>query len=172
MPGATPNRGYPYPTNGDPVDVAGDILDLAVAIDGDIDGFWDRRIRADSETAPDVPGPTVGATPLNIDTISIPVMGVPGHVVAWGGSTWSKTVVTDIFQIQLFIGATPVHAFRDLNPSAGSPSVGHGLCIGGLAIAGTSSVPIVLQLERVLGTGTATAASGTWSSLGYIFIPT
>lgn len=35
MPTTTPNRGYPYPVDGDPIDIAGDIGDLAIAIDLD-----------------------------------------------------------------------------------------------------------------------------------------
>jgi hypothetical protein len=35
MPGATPGRGYPYPIDTDPIDVAGDIQRLAEAVDAD-----------------------------------------------------------------------------------------------------------------------------------------
>jgi hypothetical protein len=36
MPGATPNRNYPFPLGGDPIDIAGDAERLALAIDSDI----------------------------------------------------------------------------------------------------------------------------------------
>jgi hypothetical protein len=41
VPVTTPNRLYPYPIGGDSVDVAGDIQDLAVALDQDVDAIAD-----------------------------------------------------------------------------------------------------------------------------------
>jgi len=38
MPETTPNRGYPYPTDADQIDVAGDIQRLAEALDSDVAG--------------------------------------------------------------------------------------------------------------------------------------
>lgn len=39
MPGSTPNRHYPYPLDADGLDIAGDIQDLAMAIDVDVTSF-------------------------------------------------------------------------------------------------------------------------------------
>ncbi|MDU5415588.1 MAG: hypothetical protein E6128_01675 [Cutibacterium avidum] len=36
MAGSTPNRSYPFPTTGDPVDIPGDVKKLATAIDTDV----------------------------------------------------------------------------------------------------------------------------------------
>lgn len=39
MPGATPNKNYPYPLGGERVDVAGDIKKLAMAVDTSVAGL-------------------------------------------------------------------------------------------------------------------------------------
>jgi hypothetical protein len=171
MPGATSDRGYPYPTNADPIDVAGDILDLAVAVDDDVDFLYKRRVEAGGEVTPDNNGPTSGTTELIVDTITIPAPGVAGTVVAWCSATWVKTVATDRFQLRLEIAGSIRSASVDDNPSSGAPTVGGGTCIGSLAVSGAADVVINAKFNRVAGTGTATLSSGAWSSIGYLFVP-
>ena len=46
MPATTPNRGYPYPLDADPIDTAVDIEKLAKAIDLDVRGVGNGSIQA------------------------------------------------------------------------------------------------------------------------------
>ena len=48
MPGATPNRGYPYPLDADPIDPPTHIENLALALDGDVQAEATARANTDA----------------------------------------------------------------------------------------------------------------------------
>lgn len=126
-------------------------------------------IKASGETGPDTPGPTVGGNALVIDTITIPAPGVAGFVVAFGSAAWAKTVGTDRFTLSLIIALSLRAAVAE--PSPTNVGTAYHNVIGGVAVNGLADIVVDVQLQRVVGTGTATAAAGVFSSLGYIFIP-
>lgn len=73
MPGATPNRGYPYPLAGDPVDIPGDLQRLAEAIDDDLEvvsaTVRPRNAAQARSSQPVVVAPNIIQTLVPFDTI-------------------------------------------------------------------------------------------------------
>jgi hypothetical protein len=128
-------------------------------------------IKALGEVGPDSAGPTVGTTPLTVDTITIPAPGIAGHVVAWGTAVFTKTVAGDAFSLTLQIAASSRCTWRSPNLSAGNPTVEAGAVIGSHAVNGLTDIVIDIILTRIAGTGTATVGAGSNASLGYIFVP-
>lgn len=79
MPGATPNRGYPYPLGADPINIAGDIQSLASALDADVAEVDQSGIRIYPNFAS---LPTPGEFPGAL------AQAPAGVVWRWNGTAW------------------------------------------------------------------------------------
>lgn len=125
MPGATPNRGYPYPLGSDPLNIAGDIQDLAESIDVSVQDV-DDRFGADhtyitksfaagtaTSQAPGVGFITIPTTGVWFMACNVDLVGGAGYgfVDAW----WSSMATLDrigvtIIDLRQFEAPTRVNA--------------------------------------------------------------
>lgn len=119
------------------------------------------------EAGPDSAGPTSGTTPLNVTSITVPEPLVAGRVHVWVTTSATKTVSTDRFILDIVIDGNICG--RIIEAVDGTLR----LNVAGFAVVdGTGTVPVVVQLTRTVGTGTATVGAGAQGhNVHWLFVP-
>lgn len=128
-----------------------------------------QAIRSGGEAGPDAAGPSVGTTPLTIDTFTFTDPGVSGRVHVWATSVLTKSVATDRFQMQLLADSVE---FARWTERSGANDTAVTAMVSGSAGFTTGTSPVIdVVVTRISGTGTATPGGGALTILHHIFVP-
>lgn len=125
-----------------------------------------QNLQCGSQASSTVIGPTSGSTALTILSFNLPATGINGIFVLFAQVSLSSTVTSDRFAVQLLVdGVTQPTCWGGANGSSLNSFAVNGY--GGNS--GAATIPVVLQMSRNSGTGTA-STSGSYS-VRWIYIP-
>lgn len=153
----TTTRGFPYPTGGDPADVAADIQALASSIDADITALGDWTAYTPTWTAVTAnpvigTGSLTGRYKINGNTASVHIVMIAGATTTFGSGQW-------IFSLPAGVTAayeSAIAAFAD-DSSAAQRWAGVGWIHAG-------GVQVVRTILTAGGSGAASSVPFAWAS--------